>query len=198
MLKVIKNTTSNAKVKSLSLGFEYDSVTNTLSLPKEQDYRLFDTEGNSYVVKGDNPHVNSNVLLLELARYTGFQEDLQITLNGVAHTILLRLEETTDSLFSLKCYKIGGYNNYVLAFKNLTSESVVLSINKSDLKSIGNCINTVDGSLQGLGTIIDSRRAYKRNLTTSYPSALDLSSFSEVPNTRTQDNNFYFYTVGAT
>lgn len=173
---MIKKTTnySGATVINnvVNLGYIYNEAERQILVPPSVNPILKDTFGNiSHLGSEEN---SNRLLLVEVNIYSGFEITLELKINRSSVLLLFSLEEVELPAFgiSYKYYRIGGYNNYVLAIACAPSVTSI-SIPTHYVKKVGNCLGNKKGQIIGYSTIINNALNSYRTLTTKNPSALD-------------------------
>ena len=173
MIKKTTNYSSTTDVKNVvNLGYLYNQAERQIMVPPSINPVLKDKFGN--ILQLGEEEGSDKVLLVELNMYSGFEDILELKINKSSVVLLFSLEETELPAFgiSYKYYKIGGYDNYVLAIAYDSSvTSLVFPIRY--IKKVGNCLGNVKGQVLGYSSIIDPSLNSYRTLTTKNPSALD-------------------------
>lgn len=173
---MIKKTTNYSGATGVNnvvnLGYIYNEADRQILVPPSVNPILKDTFGNiSYLDLAEN---SDRLLLVEVNIYSGFETTLELKINRSSVLLLFSLEETELPAFgiSYKYYRVGGYNNYVLAIACAPSVTSI-SIPIHYVKKVGNCLGNKKGQIIGYSNIINNSLNSYRTLTTKNPSALD-------------------------
>jgi len=141
MLIINRTLTGMYGVESLNVGFEFNDINSTLFVEQPNNYKLYDKYGNiSEVFIGEGAVFTSSSVLLELKVYSGFEDIIQILVDGSSVVLPFSLEESVVSNIRYKYYKIRGFNNYCLYLANTSSAAKEIKIQTNYLHINGNTI----------------------------------------------------------
>lgn len=193
MLTIKTIPTKVEKLNIKNIGFEYSS--GNVILDKSSSYTIYDELGNSYNFEINNELYESELIILELNMYKNFEEDLNVVINGINTNLVFNLFENDTVDYTYKFYKITGFNNYCILFKNKKTTPISFKIQKNLIKKNGNCISNTNGQIV---TKINSKvldntiNAYSQLSTTNY-SIVDKNNRNSKVLIPTEDLNNYTY-----
>lgn len=146
------NVVSQSSVKVRNLGYEYSSVEKSLSVERDEVYRVETLGSLPIYLDASNIVVKPTSVCLEVN--TNFKDgSLVFKVNDQSYTIDGNVY-LNNFQFSAELYPIKGYTNSVLVIKSKIF--CFLEISMDDIAVFGNHADSIRGVITGQSSIVDS------------------------------------------